>query len=184
MPPGQVDEPDAVDEIIEQWAQQRPEVDVSPMGVIGRLSRASRLVERGVKAHFATEGIEPWEFDVLATLRRAGPPFTLSPKDLVATAMVGSPALTYRVDRLVARKLVAREVDPANRRRLLISLTPEGLALVDSALDGHVANEHRLVAGLDACERDELSRLLRKLLVSLNDTVPQDHPQMNQDGSP
>lgn len=177
MWPGAVDEPDAVDEIIEQWARQRPEADVSPMAVIGRLSRASRLVERGMKAYFATEGIEPWEFDVLATLRRVGPPFTLSPKDLVATAMVGSPALTYRVDRLVGRKLVAREGDPVSRRRLLISLTPEGLALVDRVLDGHVANEHRMLASLNASERDELSMLLRKLLVSLNDTVLPDHPQ-------
>ena len=166
--------PDAVDEILEQWSRQRPDSDVSPMGVVGRLSRASRLVEGGVQAYFAAEGMESWEFDVLATLRRAGPPFTLSPKDLVATAMVGSPALTHRVDRLVARKLVTREGDAANRRRVLISLTPEGLALVDRVFDGHVANEHRLLDGLDASERTELSRILRKLLGSLNDTVSPD----------
>lgn len=161
---------DAVDEFLAHWAKQRPDLDVSPMGPVGRLSRASRLVERGIKDYFASVGMESWEFDVLATLRRIGPPHTLTPKDLVASTMVGSPAVTNRVDRLVARNLVTREVDPSNRRRLLISLTDEGLALVDSVVEGHVANERKLLSGLDLAEQEQLNQLLRKLLQSLGDT--------------
>ena len=140
------------------------------MGVIGRLSRASRLLEHEVKRYFADEGMESWEFDVLATLRRSGPPYTLSPKELVTTTMVSSAAMTNRVDRLLQQKLVTREVDPNNRRRLLISLTPKGFELVDRVVEGHVANEHRLLSGLDPADREEMNRLLRKLLLSLEDT--------------
>ncbi|MFD8589574.1 MarR family winged helix-turn-helix transcriptional regulator [Streptomyces sp. NPDC059637] len=167
---------DAVDGFLAQWAKQRPDLDVSPMGVIGRLSRASRLLGRGLKDCFAAEGLESWEFDVLATLLRSGPPHTLSPKDLVAATMAGSAAMTNRVDRLVARNLVTREVDPGNRRRLLVSLTPEGLALVNHVVERHVANERRLLEGLDPSEREEMERLLRKLLLSLGDTLPPTRP--------
>lgn len=160
---------DRVDTYLEQWATQRPDLDVAPMGVVGRLSRASRMVERGVKEYFATQGLESWEFDVLAALRRSGPPYTLSPKDLVASTMVSSAAMTNRVDRLLQRELVTRESDRDNRRRVLISLTPEGLELVDRVVGGHVANERVLLAGLDASEREQLSRLLSRLLSSLGD---------------
>lgn len=141
------------------------------MGVVGRLSRTSRLVERGIRDYFAGEGMEAWEFDVLATLRRSGPPYTLTPKALVARTMVGSAAMTNRVDRLVAKELVTRETDPHNRRSILISLTEHGHAVVERVLDGHVANAARLVQELDAAERDELDRLLRKLLISLGDVA-------------
>lgn len=160
---------DRVDTYLEQWATQRPDLDVAPMGVVGRLSRASRLVERGVKEYFAAEGLESWEFDVLAALRRSGPPYTLSPKDLVASTMVSSAAMTNRVDRLLQRELVTRESDRDNRRRVLISLTPEGLELVDRVVGGHVANERLLLAGLGASECEQLSRLLSRLLSSLGD---------------
>lgn len=160
---------DAVDGFLEQWARERPDLNVGPMGPVGRLHRAFRLVSSEVQDYFHFVGMEPWEFDMLATLRRSGAPYTLSPKDLVATTMVGSPALTNRVDHLVRKELVTREVDPNNRRKLLITLTKEGLELVDRVVEGHVANERRLLAVLDAGECDELNRLLRKLLVSLGD---------------
>lgn len=161
---------DTVDGFLEQWAKERPDLDVSPMGAIGRLSRASRLMERGVKSYFATEGLESWEFDVLATLRRSGAPYTLTPKELGVMTMVGSAAMTNRVDQLVSRELVTREVDPSNRRRLLISLSPAGLELVDRVVEGHVANERRMLEGLDAEELRQFNTLLRKLLVSLGDS--------------
>lgn len=161
---------DAVDSFLAQWQRERPEMEASPMGVVGRLSRTSRLVERGIRDYFAGEGMESWEFDVLATLRRSGPPYTLTPKDLVARTMVGSAAMTNRVDRLVSKKLVDRETDPNNRRSILISLTDLGHRTVEKVLDGHVANAARLVEDLDPSERSELDRLLRKLLISLGDT--------------
>ncbi|KZF07331.1 MarR family transcriptional regulator [Rhodococcus sp. EPR-157] len=161
---------DAVDSFLAQWRRERPEMDPSPMGVVGRLSRASRLVEREVRDYFAGEGMDSWEFDVLATLRRSGSPCTLTPKDLVARTMVGSAAMTNRVDRLVSKDLVDRETDPANRRSILISLTDKGHGVVERVVDGHVANAARLVDGLDRTERIEFDRLLRKLLISLGDT--------------
>lgn len=162
---------DAVDSFLAQWQRERPEMEASPMGVVGRLSRTSRLVEHEIRDYFAAEGMESWEFDVLATLRRSGPPYTLTPKELVARTMVGSAAMTNRVDRLVAKALVQRETDPANRRSILITLTDKGHEVVERVVDGHVANAARLVAELEPDERAELDRLLRKLLVSLGDTV-------------
>ncbi|MDE3724487.1 MULTISPECIES: MarR family winged helix-turn-helix transcriptional regulator [Nocardiopsis] len=161
---------DAVDMFLDQWARERPGLDVSPMGPIGRLSRASHLVGKRLKENFAREDMEAWEFDVLATLVRSGPPHTLTPKELSAMTMVGSAAMTNRVDRLVAKGMVGREVDPDNRRRLLISLTPEGEAWVDRVLEGHLATERRLLAGLSEEDRAGLDRLLRALLCSLGDS--------------
>lgn len=162
---------DAVDTFIGQWTTQRPALNVWPMALVGRLHRTCRLASAQVRAYFSTQGIEEWEFDVLATLRRSGPPYTLTPKHLVATTMVGSSALTNRVDRLVQRNFVTREVDPTNRRRLLITLSPEGIELVDRVVEGHLANERRLLAGLDPDEQRQLNDLLRKLLLSLGDTI-------------
>jgi DNA-binding MarR family transcriptional regulator len=165
---------DAVDEIVDQWKRVRPELDVSPMAVIGRLSRASRLLEREVREFFAGHGLESWEFDVLATLRRAGEPYTLTPGQLSRTVMIGSSALTNRVDRLVARGFVTRETDPGNRRRVLITLTPSGLDLVDRTVGGHYLNEDRLLSGLSLAQRNRLAATLRTLLISLGDTPSAD----------
>ncbi|WP_116245482.1 MarR family winged helix-turn-helix transcriptional regulator [Nocardiopsis sp. FIRDI 009] len=162
---------DAVDVFLSQWARERPDLDVSSMGVVGRMGRATPLLWRGVERFLAEEGLERWEFDVLATLRRSGEPYSLTPKELVAMTMVGGAAMTNRVDRLVARGLVTREVDPTNRRRTLVTLAPEGRELVDRVVDGHVANQERLLEALDEEERDQLAGLLRKLLVSLGDTL-------------
>ncbi|MQS06355.1 MarR family winged helix-turn-helix transcriptional regulator [Streptomyces alkaliphilus] len=161
---------DVVDGILDQWARERPDLDASPMSVIGRVSRLSRLLGRAVAEHLAEQGVETWEFDVLATLRRSGPPFTLSPGELAASAMIGGAALTHRADRLVERGLITREVDPANRRRVLITLTPEGLELVDRLVAAHLAHEERLLAALAPGERGAAADLLRRLLVSLGDT--------------
>jgi DNA-binding MarR family transcriptional regulator len=161
---------DTVDEVSDGWAAVRPDVDVSPIQVVLRLSRASRLLERRVKEYFASEGVEPWEFDILSPLRRAGEPYTLSPGDFVSSALVGSPALTNRLDRLVEKGLDTRQVAPTNRRKLLITLTARGLELVDRLLDGHMANERRLLEALNPAEQRQLATLAKKLLVSLGDS--------------
>lgn len=162
---------DAVDVFLDQWGRERPDLDVSPMALIGRVQRLNRLLVRGLEEYFATQGLELWEFDVLGTLRRSGAPFSLTPKELVRMTMVGSAAMTNRVDRLVKRGLVSREVDPGNRRRTVVSLTPAGLKLVDEAVEGHVANEARLLEGLDGDDRARMVGLLRTLLLSLDDTL-------------
>ncbi|MEV4253080.1 MarR family winged helix-turn-helix transcriptional regulator [Spirillospora sp. NPDC049652] len=163
---------DGVDAILDQWKQVRPDTDCAPMGVVGRISRASRLLERALKDEFARHGLEPWEFDVLATLLRSGPPHVLCAGDLSAAAMVSSASLTNRVDRLLAKGLVERGVDPAHRRRVLISLSDKGLRVTNEVLDHHVANERRLLAALSAPDQAHLAALLRTLLHSLGDTAP------------
>lgn len=175
---------DAVDEIVDQWTEVRPDLDVSPMAVVGRLSRASRLVERGVNEYFASYRLESWEFDVLASLRRAGEPYTLTPGELARTVMIGSSALTNRVDRLVGRGFVTRGTDPENRRRVLITLTSSGLELVDQVAEGHYLNEDRLLAGLSRAQRDRLASTLRTLLVSLGDTLPVSSARPGRPASP
>jgi DNA-binding MarR family transcriptional regulator len=162
---------DAVDVFLDQWARERPDLDVSPMALIGRVQRLHHLLVRGLEEYFATEGLEVWEFDVLGTLRRSGAPYSLTPKELVRMTMVGSAAMTNRVDRLVKRGLVSREVDPENRRRTLVTLMPAGKELVDKAVQGHLANEMRLLEALDEDERARMVELLRTLLLSLGDTL-------------
>ncbi|WP_405088598.1 MarR family winged helix-turn-helix transcriptional regulator [Microbispora sp. NBC_01389] len=160
---------DAVEQILGGWARARPDVDCAALGVAGRISRASRLLDRGVKDYFARHDLEPWEFDVLATLLRANADHRLCMGDLATAAMVSSAALTNRVDRLVAKGLVHRETAPSNRRMVMITLTDEGRAVVDELLEGHVADENRLLSGLTPGDREQLSVLLCKLLTSLGD---------------
>ncbi|MEU9322614.1 MarR family transcriptional regulator [Streptomyces canus] len=159
---------DAVDEFMDQWATQRTDLDLDAMGTIGRILRLSRLVNGRLKDHFTQYDMETWEFDVLATLRRSGQPLTA--KALAGSIMIGSAALTNRIDRLVARGLVTRESVPGDRRSLHIALTPEGRDLVDRTVEGHVQNQRRILAGLTPADREDLTRVLRTLLVSLGDT--------------
>ncbi|WP_131738212.1 MarR family winged helix-turn-helix transcriptional regulator [Actinomadura roseirufa] len=160
---------DAVDLVLEQWARARPDLDASPMGILGRLSRATRIAERELKALFAEFGLERGEFDVLATLRRAAPPGGMTAGMLARSSMVTSGAVTNRLDRLVAKGYVTREVDPANRRTVVVALTPAGRELIDRAVTAHVDNEQRILAGLDRDRRDDLAAALRTLLLSLGD---------------
>jgi DNA-binding MarR family transcriptional regulator len=162
---------DAVDVILGQWARTRPRLDASPMGVVGRVSRLSRLLERGVKDYLAQHGLEAWEFDMLATLLRNGDEHGMCMKDLASAALVSPGALTNRMDHLVKRGLVDRWPAPGNRRMTLVALTDEGLRLVDTVLEGHLANQDGLLAALPEDERAALAGLLRKLLLSLGDTA-------------
>lgn len=155
--------PDAVDRILEQWASERPDLDASPMAVLGRVKRLASQLDLPLQQAFGRFGLDHGEFDVLATLRRAGDPYRLTPGALVESMMVTSGAVTKRVDRLELPGLVAREPDPRDRRGVLVGLTPEGLSLVDRAVEAHLANEERLLARLPRREREQLARLLRKL---------------------
>jgi DNA-binding MarR family transcriptional regulator len=153
-------EPDHVGRIIEQWAARRPDLDVSPMGIIGRLHRLSALLHEELRPVFAEAGLGDGDFDVLASLRRSDPPHELTPGQLAATTMVTSGAVTKRLDRLERQGLVRRTVSGDDARSRRISLTEKGFALVDELLDKHIANEHRLVAGLSDLERSRLAHLL------------------------
>ena len=154
---------DHVDHVLAQWAAERPDLDVSPMAVLGRLSRVSRRVDAELQRTFAVHGLDAAAFDVLATLRRSGAPFTLSPKALTAGTMVTSAAVAQRLNKLEARGLVVRSRNEDDGRGTLVTLTESGRELLDSALPDHVATEHRLLEPLSAVERRTLAELLAKL---------------------
>jgi DNA-binding MarR family transcriptional regulator len=159
---------DNVDLIVAQWKVERPDIDASPMEVIGRISRLAADLEPLLAPVFTSRGLGDGEFDVLATLRRSGEPFELSPGELGASMMVTSGAVTKRIDRLERSGLVTRRVSEVDARARLIRLTAEGLRIVDEAVVDHVANERRLLSGLSAAERETLADLLRKLGESID----------------
>lgn len=160
-------EKDGVDRILEQWANERPDLDASPMAVFGRLARAKGLLDRSLSHTFRRFGLNGGEFDVLATLRRAGQPYSLTPTELYRSVMLSSGAMTNRLDRLEERGLVRRSPDPEDRRGLLITLTGEGLELIEEAVEAHVEGEEELLGSLDGEDRAQLANLLRKLLASM-----------------
>lgn len=155
---------DRVDSILEQWQTERPDLDVGPMRTLGRLKRLSSHLARRTEAIFAEYNLTPADFDVLATLRRAGPPYMLTPSALIEWTMVTSGTMTHRVDRLQKAGYVERARNPEDGRGFRVALTHSGLTLIDAAVSRHVENQHALVAGLDTEERAELDRLLAKWL--------------------
>lgn len=160
---------DPVDAILAQWQRERPDLDVSPMGIIGRMTRLAKHLERGIQETFSDFDLHIGEFDVLATLRRSGQPYQLSPTELFNTLMVSSGTMTHRIDRLEQAHLVRRIPDPDDRRGTLIQLTDKGFEVIEEAVTAHVANEHRLLNGLEEAERRSLAQLLRKLLMSFEE---------------
>ncbi len=154
---------DRVDEIVEQWGRERPDVDVSGMAVIGRIGRLQRAIGPQLDRVFARHELESWEFDVLATLRRHGPPFQLTPGRLLESTMVTSGAMTNRLDRLEQRGFLTRAKSPNDGRQVLVTLTEAGRRLVDDAVVDHAANELEMLAVLDEREQARLIELLRRL---------------------
>ena len=159
---------DGVDTIIEQWRAARPDLDPSPIGVIGRISRLARELEARLEPVYREHGLEAGWHDVLATLRRSGPPFALRPSDLTGTLMLTSSGTTKRLDKLEEAGLIARGADPNDRRAILITLTAKGKDLIDGVTAAHLANEASLLEGLSDVEQRDLAALLRKLLSSLD----------------
>ncbi|HEX8008325.1 MAG TPA: MarR family winged helix-turn-helix transcriptional regulator [Trebonia sp.] len=155
---------DEVDELAAQWQAQRPDLDTEPMQVLSRVSRLARHLDIARRGAFASQGLQPWEFDVLSALRRVGPPFQLTPGALLRATLVTSGTMTNRIDRLAAANLVRREPDPRDRRGVLVTLTERGKAAVDAALAGLLDRERKLLAGLDGEQREVLADLLRTLL--------------------
>jgi DNA-binding MarR family transcriptional regulator len=158
---------DHVEQVIAQWRAQRPDLDLGPFAVVGRLGRAAALSDRAIEQFFAEHGLTRALWDVLASLRREGPPYRLSPTQLYRGLMRTSGTMTNRLTHLQRAGLIRRVPDPADGRGLLVELTEDGVALVDRLAAAHMENERRLLAGLSAEERNELARLLRALLVGL-----------------
>ena len=164
---------DAVDRILEQWHSVCPDLDSSPIAVIGRLSRLSAIVDRRLAENFARHDLEAWMYDVLATLRRSGPPYELTAGELLEQSMVTTGAMTNRVDRLEQRGLVERSAVPGDRRKVLVGLTESGRELVDQVVGGHLDTERELLRSLSSSQQATLARLLRTVLIGLGDHPPE-----------
>ena len=159
---------DHVSTVVEQWGAERPELDVSPLLVIGRIHRIALALTPELVEVYARHGLGEGDFDVLATLRRQGTPYALTPGELGERTMVTSGAVTKRVDRLAAKGLVERRASSTDGRSRSVVLTAEGHRVIDAAMDEHVANEARLLAGLEPEERAALAGLLGRLAATLD----------------
>ncbi|AJC77561.1 MarR family transcriptional regulator protein [Rhizobium etli bv. phaseoli str. IE4803] len=155
---------DHVDRILAQWRRERPDLDVEPMGILGRLKRLGTHLGREVETVLMQHGLSTSAFDVLATLRRSGAPHRLSPGELLEMTMVSSGTMTNRIDQLEKAGFVERILNPEDRRSVLIALTEKGLATVEEAVGAHVANQQRLTRNLTAEDKAEFDRLLKKFL--------------------
>jgi DNA-binding MarR family transcriptional regulator len=155
---------DEVDDLTAAWRDQRPDLDVEPLHVLSRVSRLARHLDIARRGAFAAHGLESWEFDVLSALRRAGPPFQLTPGALLRATLVTSGTMTNRIDRLAQSGLVFREPDPRDRRGVLVTLSERGREVVDAAFTDLLDREQALLAGLPADQRRVLADLLRTLL--------------------
>jgi DNA-binding MarR family transcriptional regulator len=158
---------DHVDQILEQWNRERPDLDVDPMGLIGRVKRLYHHLSQEMEKTFAKHGLNLGSFDVLATLRRSGEPYRMSPSELMASTMVTSGTMTNRIDQLVKSGYVERISNPTDGRSFLIGMTDEGFAVIDAAVTDHVETQRRLTAGLSTGEFQRLNRLLRTFLDTL-----------------
>lgn len=156
-----------IEEIRNQWAKQRPDLDTEPMALIGRVVRLSELYREEMGKTFAKHDLNSASFDVLATLLRSGAPHALSPNQLLATMMVTSGTMTNRIDQLVKEGLVARVPNPGDKRSVHVQLTKLGKETIDAAVTDHVEAQKRLVEGLQVSDKAELSRLLDKGLTNL-----------------
>ncbi|GGE84851.1 MarR family winged helix-turn-helix transcriptional regulator [Mycetocola zhadangensis] len=155
---------DHVAEIQSEWRRERPDLDVSPQGIIGRLHRLGGFLTDELVSVYRAHGLGEGDFDVLATLRRAGEPFERTPGELAQFTMVTTGAMTKRVDRLVDAGLVTRRQSDLDGRGRVVALTVPGRRLIDEAFTEHIANEHRLLAALDRDERSQLQSILAKWL--------------------
>jgi len=155
---------DPVDRILEQWRQARPDLYVSAMGPVGRLSRVFHHNARRMGETFARHGLNAAGFDVLATLRRSPPPHALSPGELMASMMITSGTMTNRIEQLAKAGFVTRTSDPKDARRAVVKLTPKGFALIEAAIADHVETQRSLLAALSGTEIAQLDAALRKLM--------------------
>ncbi|MGB4777732.1 MarR family winged helix-turn-helix transcriptional regulator [Microbacterium sp.] len=161
--------PDRVDRIEDEWRRERPDLDPSPQGVIGRIHRLALALTAQLTPVYETHGLSEAEFDLLASLRRSGAPYELPAGELASHTMVTTGGLTKRVDRLHARGLVERTVSSDDARRRMIRLTEVGRAVIDDAFTAHLANEHRLLGELGAEDAAALEPILRRWLALLDE---------------
>lgn len=163
--------PDHVDRLRAQWAEQRPDIDTSPMAVLGRINRIAHLTGPAILASMQKHGLDRGEFDVLATLRRSGPPFTLSPTNLYTSLMLSSGGLSNRLNRMEQKGFVQRSDNKSDGRSQLVSLSDRGLVLVDEAFEADMSLELGMLSGLDDNEFKQAEAALRMLCQSIESAL-------------
>lgn len=168
MAPQDTPGPDLVAWIQAQWRRERPDLDVAPIGLIGRLHRLGARLNEELLLVYGQYELGEGEFDVLATLRRTGPPYELVAGEIARYTIVTSGTVTKRVDRLEAAGLVTRRPAAEDARSRVVALTDAGLRVIDAAFSAHIRNEHRLVEALSPAEREQLEELLRKWLAAFD----------------
>lgn len=160
--------PDRIDDILEQWQQESPQLDLSALAVTGRVLRIARLLEKHRESVLADYGLAVWSFDMLATLRRQGPPYQLKPTDLYDLLMLSSGAMTNRIDRLEKEGLVARLRDPDDRRSVSVQLTPKGIELTDTVMPVLFERENQFLEQFTKTETQTFTKLLRQFLLEFD----------------
>jgi DNA-binding MarR family transcriptional regulator len=155
---------DAIDRVVEQWAKQKPELDTDPMAMMGRLMRIAKYMETKVADLHKKYDLKLGEFDVLATLRRSGKPYRLTPSELIDTMMLTSGAMTNRLDKLENKGLISREHSKEDRRSVTVQLTQDGLVLIDKLIEEHADVQKSLVKSMTAAQKKQANQLLKAWL--------------------
>ena len=155
---------DAIDRVVEQWAKEKPELETEPMAMMGRMMRIAKYMETQVADLHKTYDMKLGEFDVLATLRRSGKPYRLTPSELIGSMMLTSGAMTNRLDKLEAKGLISREHSKEDRRSVSVKLTKDGLVLIDEMMTEHVEMQKKLVKSLSANQKKNINQLLKTWL--------------------
>ncbi|MCE7730942.1 MarR family winged helix-turn-helix transcriptional regulator [Vibrio campbellii] len=155
---------DAIDRVVSQWAKEKPELDTEPMAIMGRLMRIAKHMENHVAELHKRYDLKMGEFDVLATLRRSGQPYRLTPSELISSMMLTSGAMTNRLDKLEKKGLIAREHSKEDRRSVTVELTAKGFELIDSLIEQHLQAQHELMGSLSSTEKGQINQALKLLL--------------------
>ncbi|MCK8075409.1 MarR family transcriptional regulator [Vibrio sp. 1CM2L] len=155
---------DAIDRVVEQWAKEKPELETEPMAMMGRIMRIAKYMETQVAELHKKYDMKLGEFDVLATLRRSGKPYRLTPSELIGSMMLTSGAMTNRLDKLEAKGLISREHSKEDRRSVSVQLTKDGLILIDQMMTEHVEMQKKLVKSLSASQKKNTNQLLKAWL--------------------
>lgn len=162
-------EKDIVDELLNQWAVERPKMKVSSLGIVVRVQMLGKLLQQRTGDALKKHGLKHWEYDVLSVLRRQGEPFEMPATDIARAALLTTGAMTTRIDRLEERRLVRRRQSKSDRRSVLVRLTAKGKSVVDAAIDSRLEDANRALARIPLKERRQMAANLRHLLLNIED---------------
>jgi len=159
---------DLIDSLISEWQQERPRLDSSAMEIVGRILKLSKILEKSASKALSTYGIHYTDLDVLATIKRSGTPYELTPSQLIKSVLITSGAMTALLNRLTKLELIYRSQDSKDGRIKLVGLTPKGSKLIDKAIETRFNEAKDSISVLNKKENTELSALLKKLLISMD----------------